>query len=62
MSDFMAVKYTNPENKIFSSIIVTGVDRRKILESLSSKMKGEKSLAAFSHTLKIAKKLNSQEK
>jgi len=53
----MAVKYINPENKVFSGIIVTGADQRKILKSLSSKRVGKKSLVAFSHTLKIAKEL-----
>jgi len=57
----MTIKYANPENKVFSGIIVSGVDRKKILKSLSSKKMGQKSLAVFSNTLKIAKKLSSRE-
>jgi hypothetical protein len=43
----MTIKYANPENKVFSGIIVTGVDRKKILKSLSNKGMAKKSLVAF---------------
>lgn len=58
----MAIKYTNPENKEFSSIIVTGNERNKILKSLSNKTMERRSLKTFSKTLKTAKNLTSQEK
>lgn len=61
LANSMTIKYANPENKVFSGIIVSGVDRKKILKSLSSKKMGQKSLAVFSNTLKIAKKLSSRE-
>ncbi len=57
----MTIKYANPENKVFSGIIVTGIDRKKILKSLSSKKMEKKSIEAFSNTLKIANKLSSRE-
>lgn len=62
VSNEMAIKYSNPENKEFSGIIVTGNDRKKILKSLSSRSMERRSLKTFSKTLKTAKNLTSKEK
>jgi len=58
----MTVKYINPENKEFSSVIVSGEHAKKVMDLLNNKELVLKTFSCFSKTLLIAKKQKGESK